>query len=1051
MKIYETAVRKPVSTALIFIAAIVLGVFSFSKLSIDLYPDMDIPTISVFTTYSGASAADIETNITRPLEDQLNTVNNLKKITSTSQDNLSLISVEFEWGTNLDEASNDMRDVISRVERSLPENADRPQLFRFSMSMIPILFLSATAEESYGALYKILDEKIAQPLNRINGVGSVSISGAPVREVQVNVDPRKIEAYGLSVEQIGALIAQENSNIPAGNIDIGRENFSIRTQGEFSSSDQLKNLVISRAGGKEIRLSDVAVIKDTIEKVTMEQRIDGYKGAQIVIQKQSGANSVAIAKAIMKALPQLEKTLPPDVKISVLMDTTTYITNSINSLSETVMYAFLFVILVVLFFLGRWRATLIIICTIPVSLITAFIYLFATGGTLNIISLSSLSIAIGLVVDDAIVVLENISSHMDRGSSSKEASIYATNEVWLAVIATSLTLVAVFFPLTMVTGIAGIMFKQLGWIVTIVVLVSTAAAITLTPMMSALMLKSQQAHTYKGLGILFKPVDKFLDGLDNFYARMLTWAVRHRAVVVVGAALIFIASLFLLTRVPTEFFPQSDNGQIAVMVELPQGVNLDYSRGITKEVEAVFTANYPEIATIASSVGAAGTSSNIWAAMSKNGNQIINYTIRLKGVKERQRSMFEIGDLMRADLNKIPEIKKYTVTPGGGMGGGMGGSNTVDVKIFGHDFDVTNKLAFELRDKISQEVYGTRDVTVSREDMQAEYRVEFDRQKLSQFGLNTVTAATYVRNRINGLTATKYREDGDEYNIMVRYDEPFRKSLEDVENIVLYSPTSGKGIKLKELGSVVEYFTPPTIQREDRQRLITVQSSMYGAALGEVAAGIQKVVDKTDIPQGVSVTIGGAYEDQQESFSDLITLLLLIIMLVYIVMATQFESLREPFIIMFAVPFAFTGVFLALWLTNTALGIIALIGAIMLVGIVVKNGIVMVDFTNLQRERGLSLNQAVITAGKSRLRPVLMTTLTTILGMVPLAIGSGEGSEIWKPMGVAVIGGLSFSTVLTLIVVPVIYSMFGVGKMKKERKERQQSQGDGRVRKVHAV
>ncbi len=1046
MKIYESAVRKPVSTALIFIAAIVLGVFSFNKLSIDLYPDMDIPTISVFTTYAGASAADIETNITRPLEDQLNTVNNLKKITSTSQDNLSLISVEFEWGTNLDEASNDMRDVISRVERSLPDDADRPQLFRFSMSMIPILFLSATAEESYGALYKILDEKIAQPLNRINGVGSVSISGAPVREVQVNVDPRKIEAYGLSVEQIGALIAQENANIPAGNIDMGRENFSIRTQGEFSSSDQLKDLVISRAGGKELRLSDVATVKDTIEKVTLEQRIDGYKGAQIVIQKQSGANSVAIAQAIIKALPQLEKTLPPDVKINVLMDTTTYITNSINSLSETVLLAFLFVMLVVLVFLGRWRATVIIICTIPVSLITAFIYLFATGGTLNIISLSSLSIAIGLVVDDAIVVLENISSHMDRGSSPKEASIYGTNEVWLAVIATSLTLVAVFFPLTMVSGMAGIMFKQLGWIVTIVVLVSTAAAITLTPMMSAYMLKAQQSHTYKGMGILFKPIDKGLDWLDNWYAGMLAWAVRHRLAVLIGAALIFISSLFLVTQVPTEFFPQSDNSQIAAVVEMPQGVNLDYSRAIVARIDSTFRASCPEIQSIAASVGAAGSNSNIWSAMSKNGNHVVNYTIKLKNMKDRDRDMFEIGDVLRNDLANIPEIKKYTVTPGGGMGGGGMSSNTVDVKIFGHDFDVTNKLAFDLRNKIETEVPGTRDVTVSREDMQVEYRVEFDRQKLSQIGLNTVTAATYVRNRINGLTATKYREDGDEYNIMVRYDEPFRKSLEDVENIVLYSPTTGQGVKVKEVANVVEYFTPPTIQREDRQRLITVSSSMHGAALGEVAQGVQKILDKTDVPQGVSMVIGGAYEDQQESFADLMTLLLLIIMLVYIVMATQFESLREPFIIMFAVPFAFTGVFLALWITSTPLSIIALIGAIMLVGIVVKNGIVMVDFTNLQRERGLSLNQAVITAGKSRLRPVLMTTLTTILGMVPLAIGSGEGSAIWKPMGVAVIGGLSFSTVLTLIVVPVIYSMFGVGKMKKERKERKQS--EGRVRKL---
>jgi HAE1 family hydrophobic/amphiphilic exporter-1 len=729
----------------------------------------------------------------------------------------------------------------------------------------------------------------------------------------------------------------------------------------------------------------------------------------------------------------LQKNLPPDVEVGVVLDTTTSITNSINSLSETVMYAFLFVVLVVLFFLGRWRATLIIVCTIPVSLITAFIYLFATGGSLNIISLSSLSIAIGMVVDDAIVVLENISTHMDRGSSSKEASIYATNEVWLAVIATTLTLVAVFFPLTLVSGMAGIMFKQLGWIVCIVCVVSTTAAITLTPMMSALMLKSQQQHSYKGMGILFKPIDRFLDKLDNAYAAILTWSVRRRWLIIVMAVVIFFSSLFLLAKVPTEFFPQSDNGQIDMTVELPQGVGLDYTRGVVEKIQATFGEKYPEIKSLISSAGAAGSNSNIFASMTKNGSNIVNYTVVLHELEERNRSMFELGDLMRQDLEKIPEIKDFTIYPGGNNGGGMGGASTVDVKIFGYDFETTNRLAHELRDKIRDEVAGTRNVTISREDMLADYQVEFDREKLAKYGLNTATAATYVRNRMSGLIASKYREQGEEYNIMVRYDEEFRKSIDEIENIVLYN-AMGQAIKLKEVGKVVEHETPPAIEREDRQRLVTVSSSMYGAALGEVAVGIQKVLDETEIPQDINVVLGGSLEDQQESFADLMTLLLLIVLLVYIVMATQFESLREPFIIMLAVPFAFTGVFLALWLTATPLSMIALIGAIMLVGIVVKNGIVLVDFTNLLRERGLSVKQSVIAAGKSRLRPVLMTTLTTILGMVPLAVGSGEGSETWQPMGIAVIGGLTFSTVLTLIVVPVIYSMFGVGSMKKERK-----------------
>ncbi|MGL4907999.1 MAG: efflux RND transporter permease subunit [Bacteroidales bacterium] len=1034
MKIFETSVRKPVSTALIFIAAIILGLFSLSKLSIDLYPDMDIPTITVYTSYAGANAADIETNITRLLEDNLNTVDNLKKITSTSQDNLSLVSVEFEWGSNLDEASNDMRDVIGRIERDLPDDADKPQLFRFNASMVPILYLAATANESYDALYKILDEKVVNPLNRVNGVGAISINGAPDREVQVNLEPKKLEAYNLSIEQIGQLIAQENMNVPAGNLEIGRENFSIRAQGEFSSSDQIKDLVISRQGGKDIRISDIAVVKDTIAKLSLEQRINGRAGAMIVIQKQSGANSVEISNRIIKMIPELQKTLPPDVKLEVTNNTSTNITNSINSLSETVMYAFIFVVLVVLVFLGKWRATMIIVCTIPVSLITAFIYLFATGGTLNIISLSSLSIAIGMVVDDAIVVLENISSHMDRGSSSREASIYATNEVWLAVIATTLTLVAVFYPLTLVTGMAGILFKQLGWIICIVCVVSTLAAITLTPMMSALLLKSEKANDYSGIRIIFKPIESFLSKLDNAYGALLIWSVRNRILVVICSIAIFFSSLFLLKTVPVEFMTQADNSQITANIMLPLGVNIDYSRNMAIYIDSLFRNKYPEISSSSVSYGAAGSNSSIFSAMQKNGNHIIDFTIRLIDLKERERSIFEISDFMRGDLSQIPEIKEYSVTPGGKRGGGMGSASSVDVKIFGYSFDVTNKLAHELRDRIEKEAKGARDITISREDMQVEYHVEFDRQKLAQFGISSSTASHYVRNRINGLIATQYREDGDEYDVVVRYDEPYRKSLEDVADIVLYNE-QGKAIKLKDVGKVVESYSPPVIEREERQRIVTVSCGMHGVALGELAESIQKIIDTLEIPQGISITLGGTLEDQQDSFRDLITLLLLILMLVYIVMATQFESLREPFIIMLAVPFAFTGVFLALAITDTPLGMIALIGAIMLVGIVVKNGIVMVDFANLQRERGLSLSQAIIVSGKSRLRPVLMTTLTTVLGMLPLAMGTGEGSETWQPMGIAVIGGLTFSTILTLVVVPVIYSVFGASQMKKTRKE----------------
>ncbi|MDR1416917.1 MAG: efflux RND transporter permease subunit [Prevotellaceae bacterium] len=1031
MKIYETAVRKPISTILIFVGAVVLGIFSLQRLSIDLYPEMEIPYLSVITSYVGASAEDIEQNITRRMEDNLNTVSNLKKISSSSRENMSVVSLEFEWGTNLDEASNDVRDALGRVESYLPDGADKPLIIKLSTSMMPIMTLSATADESYEGLYKMLDEKVANPINRIDGVGQVSIAGAPTREVQVNVDPQKMEAYRLTIEQLGQIIAAENANIPAGAMDIGSERMSLRVEGEFAQSSQIKDIVVANVGGREIRVSDIAVVRDTIKKMTVEETVNGHKAVRVVIMKQSGANTVAICEAVQKLLPELKRTLPADVDFNVFFDSSTHITDSINSLTETVAYAFVFVILVVLVFLGRWRATIIICLTIPLSLLTSFIYLMLTGGTLNIISLSSLSIAIGMVVDDAIVVLENITKHLERKARPNDAAVYGTNEVWLSVIAATLTIIAVFLPLTMLGGMAGIMFKQLGWIVTIVITTSVIAAVTITPMLSAKMLRYKAEHTYKGLGIVYKPIDYALAKIDTGYARLLGWVVHHKTMTIIASLLLFVASLLLLGQVPTDFMPNSDESRLTAKVELPVNFNLEQTSALAHQLEAVFYDSCQgEIKFISVSAGA-DDQAGFAALFGNSGVNQISYNLTLVDRKDRQRTQDEIGEALRNIIKRVPEIEKYSVT-GGGMGGGMG-SSTVDVKVYGYSFEQTNKVASELAEKM-RSVPGARDVNMSREKMKVEMQVDFDRQKLAKFGANTATAAAYVRNRINGLTASLYREDGEEYDIVVRYDEPFRTSISDIQNILLYN-SAGQAIRLSEVATVVERFTPPVIEREDRQRVVTVSAALApGAALGKVAAGARECLQQLDVPMGVDVAIAGAVEDQEESFNDMFTLMALIILLVYIVMAAQFESLSKPLIIMVSILFAFTGVFLALWITGTSLSLIALIGAIMLVGIVVKNGIVIVDFTNLQRERGIELNEAVVTSGKSRLRPVLMTSLTTILGMIPLAFGSGEGSEMWQPMGIAIIGGLTFSTLMTLLVVPALYSAFNFGRGKKVRK-----------------
>ena len=1047
MKIYETAVRKPISTALIFIAVIVFGLFSVTKLGVDYYPEIEVPYISVITMYPGGNAEDIETNITRVLEDQLNSVDNLDKITSQSKDNVSIITLEFEYGCDLTEAANDVRDIVSRTQSILPDNVEYPTVMKISSSMMPIMMLSITADESYAALAKIIDDKMVNELNRVNGIGSVAVIGAQEREVQVNVDPNKLEAYGLTIESLGQIIATENVNVPAGTLDLGDQVYNLKSDLEFDDSRELYDIVVSNANGRTVMLSDVSTIIDTLEKATMDERINGRKGVRVMIQKQTGANSVQIIEDVQERLEEIIPTLPNDCEVQTIFETSREIKDAINSLSETIMFAFIFVILVVMFFLGRWRATFIICLTIPISLICAFIYLFATGSTLNVISLSALSIAIGMVVDDAIVVLENITTHIERGSKPKEAAIYATNEVWLSVIATTLVVVAVFMPLTMIPGMAGILFRELGWIVTIVVCVSTAAAITLTPMMSAYFLKIDgAAHTYKGIGIIYKPIDKFLIWLDGIYERALRFVIRWKKSVIVLLLAFFGLSLVLISKVPTEFFPPSDNARITMMVKLPQNVHVDYTARVARQIDNIIAENFPYVYLVSTSAGAS-SSDNAFAAMQNTGSHIINFNMRMPRLSDIERpTIFEIADVLRKELDAIPEITEYSVTPGGGNGPSGGGASTVNIKVFGHDMDTAMRVAKELRSKVST-LSTMRDAQLSREDLQPEYNVIFDREKMAYYGMNSSTAAQFIRNRIYGFECTKYREDGDEYNIVVRYAEPFRESLETVENITLYSAT-GQPVKLKEVARIEESFSSPTIERENRQRIVTVKGAVgANVALGDAVTEVNAMLADYEVPAGITLELGGTIEDQGEAFADIVTLLLLIIILVYIVMATQFESLAYPFIIMFTIPFAVSGVFIALYITNTPLSLIALIGAIMLVGIVTKNGIVLVDYMNLLVERGSDVADAVIAGGKSRLRPVLMTSLTTILGMVPMAMGLGEGSEIWQPMGISVVGGLLVSTLLTLFIVPSLYAMLeGRKERMAERKARLEAEEEAFIR-----
>jgi len=1015
MSIYGSAVKKPVTTLMIFIAIIVIGIYSFTRLPIDLYPEIEIPAIMVYTGYSGANAADIETNISEPIENTLNTVSNLKEVYSTSRDNASVVTLEFEYGTDLDGAANDVRDALGMVTRYLPDGADDPIIFKFSTNMMPIMFFAITADESYEGIEEEMKEKLINSLNRINGMGSISLIGAPIREVSVDVDPRKMEAYNLTIEQIGNILRAENLNMPAGTVDMGQMTYPLRVQGEFEQSDEIKNIVLTNFQGKTVYLKDVSTVNDSIRKMSLDEKINGRRGVRMMIMKQSGANTVQIAKEVKKQIAELKKNLPADVQIDPIIDTSEFIVNSINNLTETLLFAFLFVLLVVLFFLGRWRATFIIILTIPISLIVAFIYLGISGSTINIISLSALSIGIGMVVDDAIVVLENITRHIERGSSPREAAIYATNEVWLAVIASTLTIVCVFFPLTLVSGMTGIMFKQLGWIVTITILTSALAAITITPMLSSKFLGLKPIKKKPGWFSHEHLVIPFFNRMDNFYVKTLKWSLHHKKIVVIGAVVIFLVSIVLATTLKTEFIPETDEGRFSAEIELPAGVRVDETVKITKKLEDFINREIPEKVLTSTSSGA-NDQQALAALFSNSGSNIINVTVKLVTSSERERSTSEIADQFRSYLDSIPEIVKYNVTTGGVMS--FGGGNTVDLEIFGYDFDQTTALANQMAERI-RKIEGAKNVIVSREKSKPELRVVLDKEKMTQNGLNTATVSTIIRNRILGLTATQFRESGNEFDVLVRFEEEYRNSIVDIENISI--PTALGVMRLGDIATITEFWSPPNIEREHRERIVTVKVTPYKVSLGEMANRIKAEVKKVDAPAGIMMNVGGSYEDMEDSFKDLGLLLLLSLVLVYLVMASQFESLKMPLIIMVSVPFAFTGVILALVMTKTTLSIIAALGAILLIGIAVKNAIVLIDFTNLMRDRGNSLDEAILKAGRSRLRPVLMTTLTTILGMLPLALSTGEGSEIWKPMGIVVIGGLVFSTLVTMVIVPVVY------------------------------
>ena len=696
MSIIRSAVNKPVTTTLVFIAFAILGVFSLVRTSIAQYPEFDSNVLMVMSSYPGANAQDIETNLTKVLENALNGVEDLKDLTSQSKENISTLTLEFEYGVDIEEATNNVRDKLDMVNSSLPDGATMPVIFKFSADDMPVMMLSATADVSLAGLDKILEDKVTTPLARVNGVGTVSVAGAPTREIQVYCDPNKLEAYGLSISGISSVISSENKNLPSGYIDIGSETYTLRVQKEFEDPSELLDIVVGTVDGRAIYLRDVATVNDGQEEREQESYTNGERSARIIIQKQSGANTVNVINGVKERLAEIEETLPSDIEITTVYDGSTEIIDSINTLVETIIITFIIVALVVFVFLGNWKSTFIIILSIPLALLASLIYLFATGNTLNIISMSALSIAIGMVVDDSIVVLENITTHMSRGEKPKEAAVHGTSEVGISVMASTLTMLCVFLPLTMISGMAGIMFQQLGWIVSIIMIISVAAALTFVPMLCSRWLKVDVKHG-KAYNLIFVPINRFLDWISRGYAHVIHWCTKRRRVTILTFAGVFvIAMVIFIPRLTTEYFPHSDSDRISATIELPMGTAQEVTADFAKRINDDIVAAVPEAEIINYTFGQAD-SDNTFASMQSNGTQLISFTINIGSSGDRDRTSAQIADVVRGVIGQYPEVRRATVSEGGG---GMGGASTVDVEVYGYDFDETDRIARALQEKM---------------------------------------------------------------------------------------------------------------------------------------------------------------------------------------------------------------------------------------------------------------------------------------------------------------------------------------------------------------
>ena len=1004
MNIPEISVKRPVATLMLILSIMLVGVYGFINLTIEFMPDIAFPFLTISTTYTGVAPEEMEKLVTKPIEDIVSTVSNVKQVSSTSQEGSSAVSVEFNWGTNLADASNDLRDRLGMVKRYLPEDCDDPMIFKYSTKTMPILFLSVKGKRDLAQLQDLGEDVVKPMLERIKGVGNLIIFGGLTKEFRVEIDREKLKAYNLSFALIKQSLAMGNMNVTGGRILRGPKEFTITSKGELQSVEDIENIVVTTKNETPVYIKDIGIVKDTYAEQRMYAQSFKENSLAMIVQKEADANTVEVAEKVLKNIPEIEKKLPPDVKLVTVVDMSRFIRASIENMERSALEGGILAAILIFLFLRNVNSTIVICLSIPISFLVTFIFMYFQKFTLNIMTLGGLMIAIGRLVDDSIVVLENTFRHLYIEKDRETAAIKGATEVTMPITAATLTTIIVFLPLVFAKGIAGELFKSFALTVTYALLASLFVAITLVPMFCSKILNKEKLKPEKESGLYHS--------LKEWYGNILAKSLEKRKRTLIYAFTFFAFSLILIVFVGKEFSPSTDEGSFIGNLKLPIGTALNETKKTIDQIED-FLVKLPEIeaevsfmGSMAGAGGPRGSGTDINMAM---------MAVKLKPVAQRKRSTNDIVDELRKFAKLIPGAKFSTQS-----NTMMGGSSTpIEIQITGDDFNTLEDIAYQIENTL-QHIKGVIDIKNSLEEGKPEWNIHYDKQKLALYGLTLSQVANEVKDALNGGIASRMRQKGKEFNLIVQLEQAQRSTITDIADLPILSPIAG-GITLQNIAVMDTGKSPSIIERFESKRLAKVTADIKDRPLNEIIKDINDKLPKINVPMGYFIKFGGEFKDMQETFRDLFLVLIFAIVLIYMIMAAQFESLKHPLSIMFSLPFAISGAFIALFITRQTLNIASFIGIILLMGIVVTNAIVLVDFINQQRRAGMPIKEAIVSAGKIRLRPILMTAISTMIALLPAALGLYEGSEQMQGMSIAAIGGLFTSTILTLVIVPIMY------------------------------